>query len=182
MYTIDRQKWAKILEVSTRTLDRYIRKGKIRSQKRSKKIYLNDQDVEILKNWWIQEDYEIINNQNNISSSSFIQKSTWSNFKELYESSQRIIERKDQIIQDLSYRLGNAEAELKNSIPILEYKKATFLLESSKTKVEEEKQDLNCNIDNLKNNLKKQEVANIILIILSTIILISAFLIWFGSI
>ncbi|MBP8016621.1 MerR family transcriptional regulator, partial [Candidatus Gracilibacteria bacterium] len=167
MYTIDRQKGAKILEVSTRTLDRYIRKGKIRSQKRSKKIYLNDQDVEILKNGGIQEDYEIINNQNNISSSSFIQKSTGSNFKELYESSQRIIERKDQIIQDLSYRLGNAEAELKNSIPILEYKKATFLLESSKTKVEEEKQDLNCNIDNLKNNLKKQEVANIILIILS---------------
>jgi hypothetical protein len=47
----------------------------------------------------------------------------------------------------------------------LEYKKATFLLESSKIKTEEEQKMLNTNIQKLKISLKNQEFINVILIV-----------------
>jgi hypothetical protein len=64
------------------------------------------------------------------------------NYKNLYEDSQKMIEKKDDLIKDLSYRLGKAEVELKNSIPMLEYRKTTFLLESSNNKTAEEKKEM----------------------------------------
>jgi hypothetical protein len=64
----------------------------------------------------------------------FVTKPLIVSYKELYEESKALLTRKDELIQDLSYRLGNLETELKNSIPMLEYKKATFLLESSQSK------------------------------------------------
>lgn len=183
MYNIDRDKASKILNMSTRTIDRYIRSWKIRSQKRWKKVFLNDQDVEILKNWWIQEDYEIITNNKDKEDSWFITKALdwWKNFKSLYEDSVKIIEKKDDIIKDLSYRLWKAEVELKNSIPMLEYKKTTFLLESSNNKSDEEKKELSSNIDSLKEKIRNQELVNFILIIIFSIMLVIVFLVWFAS-
>ena len=48
-YTFDREMAAKELEISTRTLDRYIKAGKIRSKKIGKKIFLNTLDIEKIK-------------------------------------------------------------------------------------------------------------------------------------
>jgi cytoskeletal protein RodZ len=64
----------------------------------------------------------------------------------------------------------------------LEYKKATFLLESSRTKIEEEKLDLRSNIEKLTQSLKSQEMANIVLIIVSFFVIIGAFFVWFANI
>lgn len=183
MYSIDRESASKILDISTRTIDRYIRSGKIRSVKKWKKIFLNNQDIEILKNWWIQEDYEIISPKE--------KNDTWftikaldnsKNYRSLYEDSIKIVEKKDEIIKDLSYRLGRAEVELKNSIPILEYKKTTFLLESSNNKTEEEKKELNNSIESLKDKIRNQELINIVLVWLFSIMLIVIFLVWFANI
>lgn len=180
MYNIDKIKWAEMLGISIRTLDRYIRKGRIRSQKIKKKVYLHNEDIKILMQWWLQENYEIINKNNN---SSIINKqSFWTNYQQLYESSIKTIEKKDEIIQDLSYKIGNLQSDLKNSISLLEYKKATFLLESSKIKTEEEQKMLNTNIQKLKISLKNQEFINVILIVSLFFVLIWAFLIWFSNI
>jgi hypothetical protein len=72
----------------------------------------------------------------------FVTKPLIVSYKDLYEESKNQLARKDELIQDLSYRLGNLESELRNSIPMLEYKKATFLLESSQSKQEDEKKEL----------------------------------------
>lgn len=180
MYNIDKIKWAEMLWVSIRTLDRYVRRGKIRTQKIRKKIYLNNEDVQILMQWWVQENYEIINK--NSKDNNIIKQSFWPNYQQLYENSIKTIEKKDEIIQDLSYKIGNLQADLKNSISLLEYKKATFLLESSKIKTEEEQKNLNTIIQKLKLSLKDQEFINIILIISLFFVLIWAFLIWFSNI
>ena len=49
MFTIDREDGARMLEVSTRTIDRYIRSGKIRAKKRGKKVFLHEEDVRAFK-------------------------------------------------------------------------------------------------------------------------------------
>lgn len=183
MYSIDRESAAKMLEISTRTIDRYIRSGKIRTTKKWKKIFLNNQDVEIIKSWWIQEDYEVIRPTEKENTGFTIKPLDSSkNYRSLYEDSLKIVEKKDEIIKDLSYKLGRVEVELKNSIPILEYKKTTFLLESSNNKTEEEKKELNTSIDGLKDKLKNQEFINIILVWLFSIMLIVIFLVWFANI
>lgn len=180
MYQIDRIEWAKLLNMSTRTVDRYIRSWRLRSKKIWKKIFLHSDDVEILKNWWIQQEYEIIEPQSQIIN--FSKSETWVDYKDLYEENKKVIEKKDEVIKDLSYRLGNAESELKNSISLLEYKKATFLLESSTIKTEDEKTKLNQNISNLESKIKSEKKLNFILIFLLIILIIITFLIWFKAI
>lgn len=182
MYTIDRDWAAKILNVSTRTIDRYVKSKKIRSQKKWKKVFLNDQDISILVKWWIQESYEIIRNDEDNWSWFDIRPIEWvTNIDSMYREALMNIEKKDEIIKDLSYRLWKAEIELKNSIPVLEYKKTTFLLESSTKKQEEEKKELTDKVDNLKEKIKNQEFLNIILIIVFTILFLVVLLIWFAN-
>lgn len=54
-YVLDREQAAEILLVSTRTVDRYVRSGKIRSRRIGKKIYLHDDDVRRLSQGGFQE-------------------------------------------------------------------------------------------------------------------------------
>lgn len=183
MYSIDRDTAAKTLEISTRTVDRYIRSWKIRTIKKWKKILLNNQDVEILKSWWIQEDYEVIKPQVEENTGFTIKPLDGTrNYKSLYEDSLRVIEKKDEVIKDLSYRLWKTEVELKNSIPLLEYKKTTFLLESSNNRTEEEKKELHSSLDSIKEKLRNQEMINIILVWIFSLMLVVIFIVWFANI
>lgn len=179
MYSIDREVWAKILNISTRTLDRYIRSGKIRSIKKGKKVFLNNDDVEIIKRWWIQEWYEIIT-KDSIEDSGF-QKKELVSYKDLYEKTILDSEKKDIIIKDLSYKLWVVESELKNSISLLEYKKTTFLLESTTNKSEQEKKDLEDNIKQLEEKSKNTILLNYLLIWVLFIAIIMITVLWFNS-
>lgn len=89
----------------------------------------------------------------------------------LYEDSQSIIAKKDDTIQDLAYKLGKAETELANSIPALEYKKATFMLESIKTKNTTDLDSLWSKITKLEWEINKRNSAIITLVILFLLVL-----------
>jgi hypothetical protein len=97
--------------------------------------------------------------------------SVGSNYIQLYETSQKIIFKKDEIIQDLAYRLGKSESELKNSIPLIQYKKATFLLESAKSKTDEDAVVLSSKIGSLEKELIKRNSAILGLAILFVLVL-----------
>jgi len=60
VYSVGRDEAAKKLGMSTRTVDRYVRKGKIRSRKVGKLIMLHKDDVSVLVSGGVQQDYEII--------------------------------------------------------------------------------------------------------------------------
>ncbi|HBA44785.1 TPA: hypothetical protein DEG21_04730 [Patescibacteria group bacterium] len=91
------------------------------------------------------------------------------------------MEQKDNLIKDLSYKLGNAEAELKNSISLVEYKKTAFLLESSTNKIEQEKQILTETKEKLEKNLNSNKLVNLILSIFLFLTIILLFVVWFSS-
>ena len=48
-FTLDRYEAAKDLEISTRTLDRYVKAGKIRSKRVGKKVFLLEADIEKMR-------------------------------------------------------------------------------------------------------------------------------------
>jgi len=60
MYTLTRSEAAELINVSTRSIDRYIKAGKIRTKKEGKVIYLHRVDVENLGNTGEVKQQEVI--------------------------------------------------------------------------------------------------------------------------
>lgn len=185
-YTIDRLEGAKILNCSTRTIDRYIRSGKVRAKRVGKKVFLHEEDIHIIQNGGVQEDYvvldadgQLVERESRADDSSFTRRPVMVDYKGLFDDAQKSIERKDQLIQELSYRAGQAEAELKNSISMIEYKKATLLLESSNMKSQEEKKGLTEKLETLEQAVEKSNTVNIILLIAVIILFIASAGLWF---
>mgnify|MGYP000935164792 FL=1 len=136
-FSIDRTEAARRLSVSSRTVDRHISAGRIATKRIGKKTFLEEDDVELLLKTLPErgddtivilgsephDTPEIITRERSVS------REKAPDFASLYGDAQIIIAKKDEIIQELSYKLGKSETELKNSIPLIEYKKTTFLLE-----------------------------------------------------
>ena len=180
-FAIDRVEAARRLSVSTRTVDRHIKSGKIRTKRIGKKMFLHEEDIESLRITGassLEDDYivviheaedttehEIIHPERRLS------KEKSPDFAHLYSDSQKIIAKKDDIIQDLSYRLGKTETELKNAIPLIEYRKATFLLESAKNKTDADASVLGTKIEFLEKEINKRNSAIMGLAILFVLVL-----------
>lgn len=170
-FAIDRVEAAQRLGVSTRTIDRHIQANRIRTRRIGKKMFLEDTDVETLRMMdpsRREEDYIVIMDKDDdededissdIYSHELVHPSTRQNlpdFTRFFEETQAVITKKDEIIQDLSYRLGKSETELQNSIPLVEYKKATYLLESAKTKGDEDTKWLSEKVTTLEKEIIKR--------------------------
>ena len=93
------------------------------------------------------------------------------NYRQLYEEGKSILEKKDAAIQELSYRLGKSETELQHSISLTEYKKTSFLLESSTSKSQEDKTELSSKINTLETELSKRTQIIIALTVLFVLVL-----------
>jgi len=183
-YTIDRYEGAKILNCSTRTIDRHISVWKIRSKRIGKKVFLHSEDIRIIQHGGIQEEYIVLDSDGNSlmtshEESSFTRRPVMVDYKQLFDDAQKSIDRKDSIIQELSYRAWQAESELKNSISMIEYKKATMLLESSKIHSEEERKNLDKKIGDMTRDIEQKNMTNTILTILVSILFILAVILWF---
>lgn len=99
----------------------------------------------------------------------------------LYEETRNIIARKDETIQDLSYKLGKTETELRNTIPLVDYNKATFLLESAKAKSSEDATILSTQIANLEKEITKRNGAILSLALLFVLVLAFSVVLFFFS-
>lgn len=183
-FAIDRVEAARRLSVSTRTVDRHISAGRIRTKRIGKKMFLHEEDVELIRTTdpdrtdeeYIiiddssKEEHEIVSREK-IREVSAVPYTEWPNYIALYETAQKTIGKKDEIIQDLAYRLGKTETELRNSIPLSEYKKTTFLLESAKAKTDSDAIVLSEKIDILEKDITKKNSAILGLAILFVLVL-----------
>ena len=170
VYSIWREEAAKQLGMSTRTVDRYIRKGKIRSRKVGKLIMLHKDDVNVLVNGGVQQDYEIVTPETKkVSKEASTQMSSSTN-GDLFEILNSKMQEKDDLIQELSYKLGKMETELKNSIPKLEHRKATLLLEESQHKRAEDTAQLKETNRVLWTQLSREKNLSTVMIILAFVL------------
>jgi len=180
MYNKTRNEAAILLWVSTRSIDRYIKSWKLRSQKIWKMIYINDLD---LNNIWSvnkKDQHVIIHNQkrivnsNQIESNSDIKKMDYI-YKELINT----IKVKDKKIEELSTKIGNAEQIIKSSISLIDYKKSQYLLEQ---KEETTRYEMEKSIKENNNLLEKEKYINKILLIIWFLLLITSIILWFSNI
>lgn len=199
-FTLDRTEAAAALEISTRTLDRYVKSGKLRSKKAGKKVYIHDGDLERIKHELSRgfeeetdaplserieftaggDSPEIVFFEDG-SDSGFKRRPLLVDYRELFETSQKSIEEKDRVIRELSFRVGQAEAELKNSVSLLEHKKTAYLLEAAKSKSDEERVESEKEIEALKSAVESEKTTTMILVIALVFLLLGFLGLWFVS-
>lgn len=185
-FTIDRTEAAKRLGVSTRTVDRHIQSGLLRTRRVGKKMFIEEDDVEALLNTdptRREEDYIVImNDEEDVSKMpTVISETTISpdvqmaitEFSRIYSDAQDIIAQKDNTIKELSYKLGKAETELSNSVNASEYRQTAFLLESAKNKNNEDTQNFLGKISDLEKEVKKRNSFIIGLTILFVLLVVA---------
>lgn len=92
------------------------------------------------------------------------------------------IKQKDKLIQDLSIQLGQSQEIAKNSVSLVEFKKSQFLLEESKSYLNNETQKLREENETLHGKLKYEKSTNYILIAFCSLLVIAIGVVWFVKI
>ncbi len=198
-FSLDREGASRRLGVSSRTIDRHIQAGRIRTRRIGKKMFLEEDDIETLRMTdparreedyvvimddtpWRSETSEIITSRKNSIDTKQQNNLALAEILRIYEDARWLIADKDATIQNLSYKLGKIETELANSIPVLEYKKTTFLLESAKSKSDTDAEILSKKISTLESEVNKRNSAIITLVILFILVLgFSVIFVLFGN-
>lgn len=190
-FTLDRTEAAKRLGVSTRTIDRHIQSNRIRTRRIGKKMFLEEDDVELIRSEdpTRRDDYVVILNEEpkempeiTMPPSLSVQQEAQlaiAEFSRIYTDAQGLIARKDEVIQDLSYKLGKAETELQNSVDASEYRRTAHLLETAKSKNDEDSRVLGEKISLLEKEVQKRNSFIIGLVILFVVVITSSFVFFF---
>ena len=185
-YNLTREQAAKILWISTRTLDRWIRKWVFTYEKRWNKIFLAEEEV---KNYSSsnqinnivydttsttiskepKKNTQIINSEELITKISKHFDENMKQFLEIIKEKDKKIEEKNQVIFALQNKVAELETKLKNTValPLYQNEKKELILEKENLKIENQL---------LEENLKKEKIKNIALIsIIVLIVLIVIF-------
>lgn len=186
MYKYTRQEAAEMLNISTRSVDRYIKSGKLRSKKDGKIVYVKWSDVETLMGGWNTTQEVIVPKekvQTTKSSQSVATKDAHTEnsaiLETVYADLKTEIKQKDETILNLSQKLGRAEEIAKNSVSLIEFKKSQFLLEESKGYLNNEVDTIKSEKEKLATELKYEKTTNIILIVFVIVLIAMAATVWF---
>lgn len=173
-YNLSREEGAEKLGISTRTLDRRIRKWELSHQKKANKVYLSEEEI---SSFWKKEQVSNVVLEWNTSitkqtkkieqpkiDTDEIVKKVWSHMDEsinkflnvLIEKDKQI-EEKNQIIMSLQQKSLSLESKLQNTValPLYQEEKQEILVEKENLKIE------NKIIDE---KFKKEKITNIALI------------------
>ena len=189
VYNLTREQAAEILNISTRTLDRRIRKWILSHEKRWNKVYLSEQEV---KNYNQHKEIENVvidtTTTTNISpkkatdlsldTNEIVSKlgkhmdESLSKFIDVMAEKDKKLEEKNQIIFALQNRVGELETKLKNAValPLYQEEKKELILEKEELKYENK---------SLEEELKREKIKNIVIIWL-VVVLVLVLLFVFG--
>lgn len=184
MYKITREEAANMMNISTRSIDRYIRAWKLRSKKEWKIVYINEDDINNFLWIWTKKQEVIIWNSTWAKEKNIEEKSSLSisknddNFWIIFDKLRHEIKIKDDEIRDLSMKIWKMEEVVKNSISMIEFKKTQFLLEESKNSLSTDLENTKKELENKNVSLKEEKKLNYILIIISIILFIVLVIVW----
>jgi len=182
-FSVSRQQAAKTLWVSTRTIDRYIKNGKLTYKKIANKVLVAKEEVLLLKNDFSalrqETSTEIVSNtdKRNTSSKTNTSDNTdlWAidekidKFFLIFKEKDHMIEEKNKVIFVLQQRIGELETKIQHMIALPEYNK-------EKQTAVIEKERLEQKLNDLQGWLKNEKLKNVIYLWLSLIFIFIAIL------
>ncbi len=151
---VDRIEASKILKVSTRTVDRYMRKYKFKTRKDGRRVLIKKNDVDKIIKEHIGRLVDIKeNNLNEILNSKETTNDKESNltvkdikiknikeketkaedriYKDLYQEIKKDLTAKQERLEAATYRVGQLETQAKNMVPMLDYNKKDRALQEA---------------------------------------------------
>ena len=194
--TISRQEASDLLRVSLRTLDRYIKKGLLRTTKDSNKILLYEDDISKLslkKRKKEKTSYRHVDRQgvdkisNNILDKDIDSRQKLSRhefeyqeslYKKLYEEVKSELKEKQKYLEGANYKVGQLEAQVKNSIPLLEFYNEKTKLKAREENAEKIVKNKDFEIKDLVGQIQIEKYNKMIYIIILFIILILQPIMW----
>ncbi len=185
MYTTTREEAALKLWLSTRSIDRYIRNWKLRSQKVWKIVYINEEDIENFINGDSKKQVILTQENMNIEPQTHSLKKendSWKDFVQIFSMLKEEIDKKDNEIKDLTFKIGKMEEVVKSSISVIEFKKNQYLLEESKKSMATSLEEATKQLEEKKVELKQERKNNFILLSLILILFIALIIVWVVSI
>lgn len=151
-FTLTRESAADTLGISTRTIDRYIRSGKLSYKKIANKIFLNAQEITSL-----QGDYSLLHEKNSAElvndASLQAPKRTLAStdttalekvidekidkFFLIFQEKDRMLEEKNKVIFMLQQRVGELENKIQTMVALPDYNEEKQMATIEKSKLEE---------------------------------------------
>ncbi len=184
MYNVGREQAAKMLGVSTRTIDRYVKSGKISYKKVANKVLLSREEIQTMK-----QDFDALHQQVNTevvsasTSSETKQADTSSRkiavkssvdldekldkFYHIFNEKDKMIEDKNQIIFMLQRRIGELETKLQTMVALPDYTK-------EKQDALLEKRKLENKVAELTNTVKNERVKSLLFISIALVFILLA--------
>ena len=168
-YNVTREVAAKSLNISTRTIDRYIKSGKISYKKIANKVLLAKEEVIALKEEFAtlhQElNSEIINQSTTTNTSTLSNKADFETaidqkvdkFFLIFKEKEKMLEEKNKVIFVLQQRVAEHEIKIQYMVALPDYNK-------EKQEAIIEKQKLEEKIGQLKGMIKNEKLKNLIFI------------------
>ena len=180
-YTVTRTQAASLLWVSTRTIDRYVKSGKLSYKKVANKVILNEEELRILQNefsslrqeisteliWWNTTERQI--SVKPVSNMASIDEKL-DKFYLIFQEKDKQIDEKNKIIFMLQQRIGELEAKIQTMIALPDYNK-------EKQQAIEEKKVLEEKLARLTSKVKEQETKTYVVLIFAILLIIIAW--WF---
>ena len=175
-YTVTRNQAASLLWVSTRTIDRYVKSGKLSYKKVANKVILNEDELKVLQNEFSSLRQEISTELIWDKSSSLSTKSVTNmsaidekldKFYLIFQEKDKQIDEKNKIIFMLQQRIGELEAKIQTMIALPDYNK-------EKQQAIEEKRILEEKLAKLKTRVREQETKTYVVLIFAVLFIVVA--------
>lgn len=180
-YSITRQAAAKQLEVSTRTIDRYIKSGRLSYKKIANKVIVAKEEIELLGKDFasLRQEVEtevVSNNKTPSKALSTEHHNSLDNIDEkidkfflVFKEKDKMLEDKNKVIFMLQQRVGELETRIQHMIALPDYNK-----EKQAALIEKEK--LEYKLKELQGGLKSERLKNIVYLGLSLLFIFIAIL------
>ena len=168
-YNVTREVASKSLNISTRTIDRYIKSGKLSYKKIANKVLLAKEEVLELKQEFAtlhQElNTEIVNQSGTSQNTNLANKSDLEDvidqkvekFFLIFKEKEKMLEEKNKVIFVLQQRVSELESKIQHMVALPDYNK-------EKQEAIIEKQKLEEKIGQLKGMIKNEKLKNLIFI------------------
>ena len=204
-YNLDRKAASRLLKVSMRTLDRYIKSKKLSTQVVNGRIWLDKKEVGVFRSRkerpaivdnvdmstskvTIDVDVDKVDNVDKMRqeivdsvSTRKKKKSTGgSAYKKLFNELREEVKEKQERLEIANYRVGQLEAQVRNSMPMLEYHKENFERKKREEGLNESLAQSNTIIKKIKNELvlEKFNKKIFVFILLTILALQPLWLLW----
>lgn len=187
---IDRKAASKLLKVSIRTVDRYISQNKIAAEKIDGRIWLNKKEILAIKKQNRVDTAGILSDMSTDEMSIDKTVSTRVDmstpdvdivstpnkggdvYKKLYEELKDELEIKQNRLEGANYRVGQLEAMVRESVPLLQHQKQLSTEKAARLELEEETESLRDKLERLKRKLHEESLSKKVYFALLFIILI----------